>query len=136
MRAAVGILLVSAACALAGCGTSSRDQVRAKVEQFVAAVASRDYKTICDQVLAPQLVERLASARVTCLEAMQIALGSVQDPTLSIGRIAVSGHTASAITLTTAKGEEASVDAIELIDTSHGWRVSSLGSPTQPAPAK
>jgi hypothetical protein len=137
MRPATGILLACAlAWALAGCGTSAKDQVRAKVEQLGTATAHQDYKTICDEVLAPQLLARLASTHLTCVQAIQIALGSVQNPTLSIGRIDVTGKTASAITLTTARNEQASVDAIDLIDTPHGWRVSSLGSPTQTSPSK
>jgi hypothetical protein len=131
MRAAAGTLLLSAACVLAGCGTSARDQVRAKVEQFVTAAAHHDYTTICDEVLAPSLIGRLSAAGVSCEQAMQIGFGGVVAPILSIARIDVKGSSASAITLTSARGQQASVDAIELVKTDHGWRVSSLGSPAQ-----
>lgn len=136
MRVAAGILVLVGGCALAGCGTSDRDQVKAKVEQLASAAAGRDYKVICEQVLAPVLVTRLADAGVACEQAMQIAFGRVQDPTLSIGRIKVSGASAEAITLSAAKGQQASLDAIELIKTSKGWRVSSLGAPVLPKNAK
>ncbi len=128
MRFARALVIVTTACALGGCGTSARDQVKAKVEQFVKAAASKDYKTICAQVLAPSLLARLAAGGVPCEQAMQIGLGGVQNPTLSIGRITVSDRSASALTLTTARGQQTSLEAIELVKTSAGWRISSLGS--------
>ena len=127
--------MLGAAAALTGCGTSERDDVQAKVQQFVHAAADRDYKTICGQVLAPSLLEHLAAGGVGCEQAMQIALGRVQSPTLSIGRVTISGSTASVITLTAARGQEASLDAIQLVKTGQGWRITSLGSPVVP-PAK
>jgi len=129
MRVAAGIIFVSCAGVLAGCGTSSSDQVRAKVNQFVTAAANRQYATICTQVLAPSLVARLEEAGVSCQQAMQIAFGSVQNPTISIGRVTVSGNRASVLTLSSAKGQNASLDAIDLIKTAKGWRLSSLASP-------
>jgi hypothetical protein len=127
MRAVRAMVIVAALGALAGCGQSTRDQVQAKVDQFVTAVAGKDYKTLCDQVLAPSLLTHLAAGGIQCEQAMQIALGKVNQPALSVGRITVSGAHATAITLTTAKNEVASLNAIELIETKNGWRVDSLG---------
>lgn len=129
MRPGGAILLMIAACALGGCGSSPKDQVRSKVDQFASAIAHKDYTTICNQVLAPALVEHLTENRIDCEQAMRVALGSVKKPTLSIGLIKVTGKTASVITLTVAQGQQASLDALELIDTSDGWRISSLHSP-------
>ena len=133
MRVAAVMLSLVAVGAVAGCGTSEREQVQAKVQQFVKAAASKDYKTICDQVLAPSLLERMTAAGINCQQAMQIALGGVQRPSLAIGRISVNGSSASAITLSNARGQLASLDAIQLIRTSAGWRVSGLGSPVAPS---
>ncbi len=129
MRVTAGIIVVSCAGVLAGCGSSSSDQVKAKVNQFVTAAANRQYATICTQVLAPALVTRLQEAGVSCTQAMQIAFGSVQNPTISIGRVTVSGNRASVLTLSSAKGQNASLDAIDLVKTAKGWRLSSLASP-------
>jgi hypothetical protein len=123
---AVGIMTV--ALAMAGCGTSARDQVKSKVEQFATAAAHRDYKTLCSQVLAPSLVAHLKGAGLGCEEAMGIALAQVQNPALSIGKITVRGSKASVIALTLATGQTASVSAIDLIKTSRGWRIASLGA--------
>jgi hypothetical protein len=129
MRVGAGIVIGCAACALTGCGTSASDQVKAKISEFVKAAAAKDYGTLCTQVLAPSLVERLASAGVSCPAAMQIAFQGVENPTLSVGKVTISGGKASAITLSTARNQPASVDTIELVKTGHGWRVSSLASP-------
>jgi hypothetical protein len=118
--------------ALGGCGASEQDQVRAKMREFVTATASRDYQALCGQVLAPTLLARLAAANLSCEQAMRIGLSAVQNPVLSIGRINVTGDTATAITLSGARGQEGSVDSIGLVKTAHGWRVASLGSPVTP----
>jgi hypothetical protein len=136
MRVAAGIMVVSSACVLAGCGTSEAGQVRAKINQFATASAAKDYSTICDEVLAPSLLQRLSAAGVPCRQAMQIALGTVQDPTISIGRIRVTGERATVITLSAAKGEQASLEAIDLIKTGKGWRLLSLGSPLTASEAR
>lgn len=130
--------LACIACLLGGCGTSDRDQVAAKVNQFLKATAGKDYATLCDHVLAPVLLAHLAAGGIKCEQAMQIALGSLKSPALSIGRVDVHGSSASVITLSTAAGQEASLDAIELIKTGNGWRVQSLGTPVVPGsqPAK
>jgi hypothetical protein len=126
------MVILGAACALSGCGASERDDVQAKVEQFAKAAAGKDYKTICTQVLAASLLEHLAAGGVPCEQAMQLALSAVHSPTLSIGRVTISGSTASVITLTAAHGQEASLDAIDLVKTGQGWRITSLGSPVVP----
>ncbi len=130
------MLLLAVTWALGGCGASERDQVHAKVDQFAKATAAKDPKTICDQVLAPSLIARLKAGGITCNKAMQIFVDSVQNPTLSIGRISVDGPKASVITLTGARGQQSSLDAVELIQTDNGWRVSSLAAPLLPPARK
>jgi hypothetical protein len=136
MRVAAGIIVVSCGAVLAGCGSSTSDQVKAKVDQFVTAAAKRQYATICEQVLAPSLVARLEEAGVTCPQAMQIAFNGVRDPTISIGKVTVSGDKASVLTLSAARGQDASLDAIDLTKTSNGWRLDSLASPLTTTGAK
>lgn len=126
------VALALAVCVLSGCGTSTKDQVQAKVKQFAHAVAARDSKTLCNQVFAPVLLEHFAAVGLPCEKAMEIYLGSVRAPQLAIGRVVVSGQTAQAITLSTARGQIGSLDAIDLVQTSQGWRVSGLGSPVLP----
>jgi hypothetical protein len=121
--------LVAVAWALVGCGTSVKDQVQAKVQEFLKATSGKDYRTLCDDVLAPALVAHLSAAGLHCEQAMQIALGSVKRPQLAVGRISINGSKAQAITLSGASGQLGSLDAINLIQTGAGWRITSLGSP-------
>jgi hypothetical protein len=123
---------VLATVGLAGCGTSERDQVKAKVDQFVRATAHHDYATLCKQVLAPTLLAHLTAYGIKCEQAMAIGLKSVSDPNLAIGTITIMGNKASVTTITTATGQEASLTAIVLTNTPNGWRVSSLGTPVLP----
>ncbi len=123
------LLLLVGAYALAGCGASAHDQVQAKVQQFARATAAGDYQTLCQQVLAPSLVQRLGAANLSCPQAMRVFVSSVKNPTLSVAKITVSGQRASAVVLATATGQHASLNTIELVNTKGGWRLASLASP-------
>jgi hypothetical protein len=124
------LVLLGAAYALAGCGASSSTEVQAKVTQFAHAVANRDTATLCQQVLAPTLVTRLTSAvGLSCQQAMRTFVEDIQDPTLSVGKVKVSGKTASVVVLATARGQDASVTSVELVETKQGWRLTTLASP-------
>ena len=129
MRPGRAIALLGAAYALVGCGASAKDQVQAKVEQFAHATASRDYATLCSEILAPDLVQHLTDAGLSCPQAMKLFVQSVQNPTLSVSKVSVKGKTASAIVLASATGQKAALESIQLIDTKHGWRLESLASP-------
>jgi hypothetical protein len=135
-RSGIAVVLAVAACALGGCGMSTSDQVKAKVQQFATSVATRDARTMCGQVLAPVLLEHFATVGIPCVKAMQIFFGSVHDPTLAIGKVVVTGGTAEALTLSGAKGQLGALSAVELVNTSSGWRVSGLGSPLLPGARK
>ncbi|HEV3053062.1 MAG TPA: hypothetical protein VGX45_00290 [Solirubrobacteraceae bacterium] len=118
------------ALALAGCGQSAHDAVQSKVQQFVQATAGHDYRTLCTQVLGPELLARLKAGGIPCEQAMSIALGRVHAPILSIGRITVDGDRAQAITLSGAAGQRGAFETIGLVNTSNGWRISSLAAPS------
>ncbi len=120
------LLLAAAALSLAGCGSDPRDQVKSKVTELGHAAASHDYRRICDDVLAPALILRLRAYGITCERAMRIAFTGVRNPAISIGAVTVHGSTASAITLSMAAGQRASLETIELSKTARGWRISSL----------
>jgi hypothetical protein len=130
LRLAALATFAAIAGTLAGCSASDSDQVKAKVEQFLHATATHDYHTLCDQVLAPGLLARLAAGGIGCEQAMAIALGNVRAPVLSIGRITVSGSAAQAITLSGAADQAGAFETIELVRTGQGWRVSALATPS------
>jgi hypothetical protein len=129
MRLAGAVVgLVLCASALAGCGSSPREQVEAKVQQFAHATAHNEYATLCDQVLAPSLVARLTDAGVSCKQAMRIFTASVKNPTITVSRVTVKGETAFAAVVAGATGQPSSRETIRLVKTKHGWRLLSLAS--------
>ena len=129
MRPGIASVVLVAALTAGGCGASAPEQVAAKVRQFADAAKRRDYHTICDQVLAPALVSRLTGNGIACEQAMEVALGSVQEPTISVGKVTVNGDKATAITLSMARNQPSELDAIKLVQTDSGWRISALASP-------
>jgi hypothetical protein len=132
MRPGSVIAVCAAMCLLAGCGTSERDQVQSKVQEFAKAASTRDAKTLCSDVIAPALIEAYLQRGITCQQYWSYGLKHVKLPTLAIGKIIVSGDNAEVITLTGAKGEVSSLDAIKLVKVAGGWRITSLGSPVIP----
>jgi hypothetical protein len=129
MRLAAGILLICAAGAIGGCGSSEQDQIKAKVRQLTTAADAQDYAAICKDVLAPALVSRMTTSGVSCQYVMQLALASPQHRPFSIGKVTITGSIAQVITLNGAKGQQGSLSAVRLVKTSQGWRISSLNSP-------
>jgi hypothetical protein len=129
MRPGRAVALLGVAYALTGCGASASDQVQAKLQQFAHAVASRDTGTLCSQVLASDLVGHLNAAGLSCQQAMRMFVNSVTDPSLSVSKVHVKGSSASAVVLARAKGQEASLESVQLSNTKGGWRLTSLASP-------
>jgi hypothetical protein len=122
------IVLIGCALVLAGCGVGAKQQVEAKVQEFAHATANRDYATLCNEVLAPALVAHLTGAGISCKQAMKVFTQSVKNPTISVSKVTVNGSSASAVVLAKATGQPSSREAIQLIKTSHGWRLDSLAS--------
>lgn len=129
MRSVRGIVLVGAVCALTGCGASASEQVQAKLQQFAHAVADRDSGAMCRQVLAPALVQRFAAANLNCDQAMRVYFQSVADPSLSVSKVHVSGGSATAVVVASARGQQADRETVRLVNTKNGWRLASLAAP-------
>ena len=129
MRPARAIALLGAAYALVGCGSGQGDQVQAKLQQFAHAVADRDTRTLCRQVLAPTLITHLTVVGLTCPQAMSTFVSGVQDPTLRVSAVKVTGRSASAVVLTAARGQSPARETVALVQTARGWRLTSLASP-------
>jgi hypothetical protein len=118
------LIAAVAGATLSGCGTNPGQAVREKVQQFGTAVRHHDYRTICHDVLAPSLIERLTTYGLTCEQAFAEALGPVQEAALSVGKVTVSGDSADALALTVAADQQATIERFQLTHTSAGWRIS------------
>jgi hypothetical protein len=116
---------------LAGCGDrgpTPEQQVRTTVSDFGRATADKDYKTLCDRILAPKLIEDVTSIGLSCEAALKRGLGNVEDPRLTIGRVEIDGDQASAEIRSSAAGQEPSKDTLKLVKVNGTWKISSLGS--------
>ena len=124
------LLLVLAACALAGCGDSGpsdEEQVRATLAEFQRATEARDYGALCERVFAPKLVETVQQIGLPCEVALEKGFEDVERPRLTVGAIDVRDDTATAEVRSSAEGESPSEDTVELVRVGDGWRIASLG---------
>jgi hypothetical protein len=118
------------AIAIAGCAStqSSSEQVRGTLLRFTSSVAHKDYHTLCTQLLAPNLTERLEQIGLPCEQALAKGLGSAHNPALTVRSVQVQGESASAVVDTTASNQPPSHDTIKLTRLNGKWRIASLGS--------
>jgi hypothetical protein len=123
-------LFLAAIVLLTGCGggPSDTEQVRTTVEAFGQATAAKDYQRLCDDLLAPKLIEKVESVGLPCEVALKQGLGDVKAPALTIGAIAVDGDHATAQVNSTAQGQAPSKDTLKLQRVSGQWRIASLAN--------
>ena len=123
----VAVLLVGAALSACGeSGPSDTEQVHSTVEAFGQATAAKDYQRLCDQILAPALVAKLEQVGLPCEVALKQGFEDVEAPTLTIGKVAVDGDTATAEVNSTAKGQKPSRDTLHLERVKDEWKIASL----------
>jgi hypothetical protein len=120
------VLLVLVGCGDAG--PTPEEQVRTTVSEFGRATAAKDYKTMCDRLLAPKLIEDVQQVGLPCEDALQKGLSGVREPRLTIGTVNIDGDSASAEVRTSAAGQKPSKDTLELVKINGTWKISSLGS--------
>ena len=123
------LVALATAVALGGCGggPTDTDQVRSAVVAFGRASAQKDYGRLCGDLLAPQLVEQVKSAGLSCEAALERGLGGVKEPKLTIGRVTVDGDAARVQVRTSARGQAPSQDTLKLTRVGDRWRIASLG---------
>lgn len=121
----------------AGCGgRSDEDQVRDALARFETATKNGDYKTLCDDVLAKQLLASMRAHDLPCRLALQHGLGGVLQPSISVEKIKLRGDTALAQVTSTAVGQRPSHDTMRLVRQDGDWRVAALSGAQPPAPPR
>lgn len=122
------LLVVASGLLLTACGgTTPRQDVQRTVSRFADASAEKDYQTLCDELLAPALVENVEQYGLPCEVAVKQGLGDVRRPKLTLGAITVDGDQASAKVTTVATGQQPSTDTLQLRLISGEWRIAALG---------
>jgi hypothetical protein len=125
------LLLVLAVASLVSCGDSGpsdEQRIRTTLSEFQRATAARDYRALCDRILAPKLIETVKQIGLPCEIALQKGFEDVEEPRLSVGTIEVDDDTATAQVRSSAAGESPSNDTVELVKVGDGWRIASLGA--------
>ena len=107
----------------------AEQQVRAVVARFGVATRAKDYQQICDRLLSKELVDKIEGIGLPCESALQRGLGAVRNPTLSINEVSISGGRALVSIHTTATGEAASDDALQVVREGGEWKIASLAAP-------
>ena len=136
LRALVLLAALSAAGLAAGCGGDSEGGAGAEksaaqvVERFGAAAAGHDYQTICDDLLAEELIKTVESVGLPCEVALQKGLASVREPKIVVRQVRVQGARALVSIHSTAAGQKPSDDAVQLVREDGEWRIASLVSPS------
>jgi hypothetical protein len=127
-------LALGASLALVACGESGptdEEQVRDVLAAFGRAAAARDYRALCDRLLAPALAQRVQRIGLPCEVALEEGLGAVEDPRLAVGPVTIEGDRARAEVRSSARGEAPSRDVVELARSAADgrWRLASLAGP-------
>ena len=110
-------------------GPNSDKEVRATLDRYALATRAKDYQTLCDDLYASELTDRIRSAGLPCEVALRTGLENRRNPQLRVLGVEVNGDQALARTRTTAIGEPPSVDTIRMIRQGGHWRVASLSEP-------
>jgi len=120
--------------ALTGCGggSSAQSQVRATLDRLGQAVATHDYVTVCDKLLAPALTDQFTAIGLPCATGLARGFGAARAPHLTVRSVSVSGTRATAVVHTTATNQPPSDDTVALERVQGSWRVSSLSPPARP----
>src|SRR5918994_3874706 len=124
------VLTALLALVLAGCGDSGPSdeaQIRGALEQFQRATAGKDYATLCERVLAPELIQTVEQIGLPCETALEKGFEDVREPRISVGAVSVDGDSATAQVRSSAAGQSPSEDAVRLVRVDDGWRIASLG---------
>ena len=128
-------LLLAVAALGSGCGggQSETEAVRETVTAFGQATAAKDYGRLCDELLAPTLIDALDEIGLPCRLAMERSLADVEEPRLLIGAITVDGEKARVEVRSSAAGQAPSRDTLSLVKLEDRWRIADLGSAPPPA---
>ncbi|HEV2059148.1 MAG TPA: nuclear transport factor 2 family protein [Solirubrobacteraceae bacterium] len=126
--AVVAVVVVAAVLVLKP-GPDDSEQVSETLDRYAEATRDKDYQTICDDLYAEDLVERVRAAGLPCEVALRTGLEDRQNPRLEVLGVEVNGDQALARVRSTAGGEVPSTDLVRLVKEDGEWRVAALSEP-------
>ena len=130
MRLATALVLPVFALGCGDAGPDEEEAVRATVERYAAAVAAKDYDTLCDELFAPELLRGARAQGLPCETALATGLDDVRDPTARVGAVVVDEQASSATARvrTDAANQPPSEDTVRLVRRDGRWRIIALAS--------
>ena len=125
----IAAALVLSACSTAQTSSSpkftgAQKDVADLVDKLATAGRRRDAATICNDILAKQLLTQLKSAGGDCETEMKDAIADATDYDLQVRSVKVSGNSATA---QVRQGNHGKVATFTFVKESGGWRASDLG---------
>jgi hypothetical protein len=135
MRRLLVIPAAAALIALSGCGSSATSSSDVKltgaqkdvadvVQKLSTAGRRRDAKTICDDILAKQLLTQLKSAGGDCETEMKNAIEDASDYDLQVRSVKVTGSNATA---QVRQGDDGKTATFQFVKEGGTWRASDFG---------
>jgi len=97
--------------------------VRAALERYAKASRDKDYQTLCDDLLASELVQHIRNVGLPCEVALRKGLENRRSPTLRVLAVQVSGDQAVASVVGSAGGESTGASTYRLLREDGSWRI-------------
>ena len=126
--AAIAVVVVGLVLVLKP-GPDDNEAVADTLDHYAAATRDKDYQTICDDLYAEDLLERVRAAGLPCEVALRTGLEDRQNPRLQVLGGEVNGDQALARVRSTAVGEPTSTDVVRLVKEDGDWHIASLSEP-------
>jgi ketosteroid isomerase-like protein len=118
----IAIIVVIGALQLRG-GRDDAKLVREALARYEAASRTKDYQTLCDDLLASSYVKQTASSGLPCEVALRTALEDVRNPTLKVISVEVNGDRAAARVTGSAAGQVPGDAVYTLIREDDTWKI-------------
>jgi hypothetical protein len=115
---------------VAACGgASDTDRIRQTVKLFADSTAQHDYTTLCQKVLAPELIAKLKPFNLSCEIAVRHYFGDVRNASIEIRGIRLTEKAqAIAAVQSSAAGQPPAPAQLGLVKTAAGWRIARLAN--------
>jgi hypothetical protein len=125
---------------LAACGSTvstnsfkgEAHAVAQRISDYQSDVAAADEQKLCGEDFSSAVRARLGADGESCKQALKRQLGTVDDFEVTIGKVTVSGATATAVVKSTWSGKSR-LTTLALVKERGGWRITGQGAPRQPA---
>ena len=131
-----GLTALLAAVALSGCSSGDEGEgptpaegapkaVAEAIERLEQAAVRRDFAAICDELFTPAARERAGGE--DCAQLLRSTAGDVREPSIRVVSIRIEGDSADVRVSSSARGQRAVEETIELEREGDAYRIEALG---------